>query len=176
MPNYPDLMQNPSRQAYEDAVLSVLESPEELKILFNYFTTGSTTDRNRSAWLLHHISDGNPNLFVPHHAMLLAHAKHAKTDAEKRFIARLFAKHGLPNGEKLHGLLLKQAFDWLLEPKESIAVKANCLDILHQFCKIHPEIENELRTIIAEQFKNSTAAFKVRAKRILNDLNPLKPI
>ncbi len=169
-------MQNPSRHTYEDAVLSVLESPEELEILFGYFTKGNTTDRNRSAWLLHHISDGNPNAFVPHHAMLLAHAPNAKTDAEKRFIARLFAKHGVPNGEKLQGLLLKQAFDWLLEPKESIAVKANCLDVLHRFCKIHPEIENELRTIIADQYPTSTAAFKVRAKRILNDLNPLRPL
>ncbi len=175
MPDYEDLMRNPNRHTYEDAVLSALESPEELKILFGYFTTGSTTDRNRSAWLLHHISDANPNVFVPHHAMLLTHAPKAKTDAEKRFIARLFAKYGLPKDEELQGLLLKQAFDWLHHPKESIAVKANCLDIIHHYAKKHTEIETELRAIIAHQNPTSTAAFKVRAKRILADLNPMKP-
>jgi hypothetical protein len=80
--------------------------------------------------------------------------------------------HGLPNGEKLQSQLLEITFDWLLNPKESIAVKANSLTVLHRFCKIHPELENELRAIIADQYERSTAAFQSRAKHILRDLNP----
>ena len=143
MPDYKDLMQNPNRQTYEEAVQYVLEYPEDLETLFGYFKTGSVKDRNRSAWLLHHISDANPALFAPHHNMLLQYSAKAKTDAEKRFIARLFAKHGLPKAEREKGLLLNQAFNWLLNPKESIAVKANCLDILYRFTTFHPEIETE---------------------------------
>ena len=175
MSDYEELMRYPNRQSYEEAVLYLLEFPEEIEILWNYFTKGSTKERNRSAWLLHHISDANPKLFESFHLRLLNHAAMAKTDAEKRFIARLFAKHGLPKDETTKGLLLNQTFNWLLDPKESIAVKANCLDIIYRFTTFHPEIETELRTIIADQYPNSTAAFRVRAKRILNALNPLNP-
>jgi hypothetical protein len=168
-------MLNPSRKTYEEAVLHILEFPEEIGILWKYFSMGSLKDRNRSAWLMHHISDADHTVFKPWHKRLLTHAEGAKTDAEKRFISRLFSKHGLPNGESLQSQLLKITFDWLLEPKESIAVKANSLTVLHHFCKIHPELENELRAIIADQYERSTAAFQSRAKHILKDLNPLRP-
>ena len=146
-----------------------------MEVLWTYFTEGKKTDRTRSAWIFHQLSDAAPALFKTWQKRFLAHAEVAKTDAEKRFISRLFSMHGLPDGEALQSDLLKLTFDWLLDPKESIAVKANSLTVLHRFCKIHPELENELRAIIADQYERSTAAFQSRAKHILRDLNPLKP-
>ena len=175
MPDYAHLMNQPDREEYLDAALYIQEYPEDIEILFGYFTSGSIKDRNRSAWLMHHVGDLNPVVFKSWHNRLLDYAPKAKTDAEKRFIMRLFAKHGLPDGEALQGRLLKLAFDWVTDPKESIAVNAYCLTTIHRFCKIHPELENELRTIIAEQFPRSSAAFKSRARHILRDLNPVKP-
>ena len=176
MPDYAHLMTNrASRKEYEEAVLYLMEFPEDMEILWTYFITGKKTDRTRSAWIYQQLSDAAPALFKPWQHRFLAHAKTAKTDAEKRFISRLFSMHGLPHGEKLQSELLEITFDWLLEPKESIAVKANSLTVLHHFCKIHPELENELRAIIADQYERSTAAFQSRAKHILKDLNPLRP-
>jgi hypothetical protein len=175
MPDYDELMRNPNRITYEDAALYIQEYPEDIEILFGYFTTGSIKDRNRSAWLMHHVSDLNPAVFKPWQGRLIDYAPKAKTDAEKRFIMRLFAKHGLPDGEALQGRLLQLAFNWVTDPKESIAVNAYCLTTLHRFCKIHPELESELRAIIADQLPRSSAAFKSRARHILQDLNPMKP-
>ncbi len=175
MPDYQDLMRYPNRQTYEEAVVHILEYPDEIEILWKYFTSGTVKERNRSAWLLHHLSDTRAEILKPWHPRLLAHTAVAKTDAEKRFISRLFSMHGLPNGEKLQSQLLEITFNWLLDPKESIAVKANSLTVLHRFCKIHPELENELRAIIADQYERSTAAFQSRAKHILRDLNPMRP-
>jgi hypothetical protein len=174
MPDYAHLMTRTraSRKEYEEAVIHLAEFPEEMEILWQYFTRGKKTDRTRSAWIFHQLSDVAPALFTPWHARFIEHGKAAKTDAEKRFISRLFSMHGLPNGEKLQSQLLEITFDWLLNAKESIAVKANSLTVLHRFCKIHPELENELRAIIADQYERSTAAFQSRAKHILRDLNP----
>jgi hypothetical protein len=175
MPDYAHLMTNrPDREEFLEAAECLIKFPEDIAVLYDYFTSGSIKDRNRSAWLLHHASDLDASIFKPWHGRIIDYAPKAKTDAEKRFIMRLFGKHGLPEGEEQQGKLLKLTFDWILDPNESIAVNAFCLTTLHRFCKIHPELENELREIIADQFPNSTAAFKSRAKHILKDLNPLR--
>lgn len=175
MIDYPSLMQSCSRQEFDEAVLILLENPEEINKALKFFESGSTKERNRIAWLLHHLSDLDASVLVPHHQFFIAHAQHSTNDAEKRFISRLFANHGLPNGEVLQGQLLDLVFKWVNDFSESIAVKVNALSVIHRFCKIHPELENELRTIIADQLPNSGPAFQSRSKRILKALNPLRP-
>jgi len=143
MPDYAHLMTSrASRKEYEEAVLHLLEFPEDMEVLWRYFTTGKTQERTRSAWVLQQLSDANHAIFVPWQKRFIIYSPQAKTDAEKRFISRLFSKHGLPKQEELQGKLLDQTFTWLLDLGESIA----------------------------DQLPNSTAAFKSRATHILKDL------
>lgn len=164
------IMQRPSKEDFLAAAHYLTQNTDELVGVFTFFTSGTTKERNRSAWLLHQVSDADATVFYDWHKNILAHAPQAKTDAEKRFTTRLFGLHGLPADEDLQGKLLQQTFDWILNPKESIATKANCLEILYQFTKTHPEIENELRAIIADQYDRSSAAFKARAQMVLKRL------
>ncbi len=164
------IMQRPSKEEFLAAAEYLTKNTEELSNVFAFFTSGTTKERNRSAWLLQQASDVDATVFYPWHKTIIAHALNAKTDAEKRFTTRLFSLHGLPTNHDLKGQLLQQTFDWLINPKESIAVKVHCLEILYRFTKIHPEIEHELREIITDQYERSSAAFKARARMVLKRL------
>ena len=110
MIDYQQLMHSCSRQEFEEAVLEMVENPSEINNALTYFKTGTTKERNRISWLLHHVSDTDASVLQPYHGYFINYGRQSKNDAEKRFISRLFANHGLPHGSELQGQLLDAGF------------------------------------------------------------------
>lgn len=64
-------------------------------------------------------------------------------------------------------------FNYIASPKEAVAIKAFSLAILGKLAKKYTEIIPEIKLLIEDQVMHQTAAFKSRAKKILNELNSL---
>jgi hypothetical protein len=62
---------------------------------------------------------------------------------------------------------MSSCFDYIIDPKEKVAVKAFSLSILDDLSKQYPEIRQELKTIIEDRWDSETAACRSRAKKIL---------
>lgn len=73
--------------------------------------------------------------------------------------------------ETFHGLVMNTCFEFVQDPKTEIAIKAYSLTIIYQLSKTYPEIQDELKCIIEEQWDHETAAFKSRGRKILNQIN-----
>lgn len=59
-------------------------------------------------------------------------------------------------------------FGFVASPTEPVAVKAFSLTVLGNLAKQYPEIIPEIKVLIEEQSPHQTAAFKNRAKALLN--------
>jgi hypothetical protein len=60
-------------------------------------------------------------------------------------------------------------------PTEAVAIKAFSLTILGNLAKKYPEIIPEIKLLIQDQMPDQTAAFKVRAKKLLKEFEAIHP-
>jgi hypothetical protein len=65
-------------------------------------------------------------------------------------------------------LVVEACFDWMIDPKAAIAVKAFCMESLFNLSFIHPWILEELRPTIEFLMKDGSAGIASRGKKILN--------
>jgi hypothetical protein len=87
-------------------------------------------------------------------------------DAVKRNTMRLLQYAEIP--EKYQGEVMNRCFNYILSPSEKAAIKAFSLTVLENLSTKYPEIKQELKAIIEDRWDIETAAFRSRAKRLLN--------
>ena len=112
-----------------------------------------------------------PSLIDPHFKALVTKLQQPNNhDAVKRNSTRLLQYVSIP--EQWQGDIMNICFDYLASPTEAVAIKAFSMTVLANMAKDYPEIITELKLIIEEQYAHQTAAFKGRAKKLFNDLEP----
>ena len=72
--------------------------------------------------------------------------------------------------DKSQNQIIETTFDWLINPKTPVAVKANCMDILMHLSRNHVWIADELCSQVQFLLKDGSAAIQSRGKRILDKL------
>jgi hypothetical protein len=134
--------------------------------LFHLFLNDEYRVAQRAAWPLSYCVISHPQLVKKHFARLVKNMKkHGLGDSVKRNTVRLLQHIEIP--VKFHGDIMSSCFDYIIDPKEKVAVKAFSLSILDNLSKQYPEIRQELKTIIEDRWDSETAAFRSRAKKIL---------
>ncbi|MBI3882880.1 MAG: hypothetical protein HY305_01310 [Sphingobacteriales bacterium] len=120
------------------------DSQQRFDELFNLFLKDEYLVTQRAAW---------PLSYDIHNAI-------------KRNTVRLLQSIFIP--KKFQGEVMNICFNYVADPKEAVAVKAFSLTILGNLAKEYPEIVPEIKLLIEEQLPRQTAAFKSRAKKLLN--------
>ena len=70
----------------------------------------------------------------------------------------------------LQGTVMDTCFNYIADPKETVAVKAFSLGILGKMTDTYPEIIPELKLLTEDRLPYETAAFKSRAKKLLKKM------
>ncbi|MCG3167556.1 MAG: hypothetical protein POELPBGB_03349 [Bacteroidia bacterium] len=122
----------------------------------------------RATWAITHCAEKYPALILPHLTKIVDRLEKDATAAVKRNIIRVFQWIEIP--EKLQGRVAEICFRFLCSKDEAIAVKVFSMTVLHNLCKEHPDLKNELRIAIEEQMPYASAGFKSRGKKILKAL------
>ena len=136
--------------------------------LVNVYLAGPYRVTQRAAWPISCCTEKYPELIVPHLGTLLNFLKQPGTHvAVKRNTVRLLQFIDIP--KKLQGRVADICFNFLQSKKETVGVKAFSLTVLGNLSKIQPELMNELRIIIEDQLPYATAAFRVRARKVLKE-------
>jgi hypothetical protein len=134
--------------------------------LFNLFLHSEYRVNQRAAWPLSYCVIAHPNLISPHLAKLVKNLhKPGIHDSIKRNTVRLLQHIDIP--KKFHGEVMDICLHYIATPNEPVAVKAFSLSILHNLSHQYPEIKNEVKLIIEEQWPYETAAFRSRAKKFM---------
>jgi hypothetical protein len=125
----------------------------------------------RAAWIMSDVAKIHPLLMLEHVPILVEKLKDTSAHiAVKRNIYRILQFVELP--ETIHGDLMNNCFESLMNPREAHAVRAFAMSILARMAETYPEISNELRLIIEDALQHeAVASFKSRAKKVLKQLH-----
>lgn len=144
--------------------------PEKIQKLIDILFKDEYRVVQRVAWVLSDVAKIHPGAVQKYVPLLTEKLK--DTDAHiavKRHIYRMFEFLELP--DTIHGDLMNDCFESLMNPGEALAVRAFAMGILARLVKTYPDIGNELRLIIEDALQHEAAAsFKSRAKKILKQL------
>lgn len=132
-----------------------------------------------AAWVLDHLLQYNPVLILENLDELMLRLPHVFNQSCKRHYARILmhATSSKAISElkiKLNSTdlepLVEVCFDWLIDLKTAVAVKASCCQILFNLSKRYDWIGNELAHEVEFLMKNGSAAIQSKGKQILKDL------
>lgn len=135
--------------------------------LMKLFLAGEYRVTQRAGWPLSYCVDQYPKLIDKHLGKLLNNLKKPGLhNAVKRNTVRILRDIEIP--KRYHGRVMNICFDFIQSNEEAVAVKAFSLAILEKLLPVYPEIQNELKLVIEERWPVETAAFRSRARKILN--------
>ena len=145
------------------------DSQKRFDELFDLFLNSEYRINQRAAWPLSYCVINHPGLISKHFSRLVKNLhKPGIHDSVKRNTVRLLQHISIP--KKFHGEIMDICFQYVASPQEPVAIKAFSLTVLHHLSHVYPEIRNELRLIIEERWPHETAAFRSRAKKLLQTL------
>jgi hypothetical protein len=142
--------------------------------LFNLFLKDEYRVVQRAGWPVSYCAMAHPEFMKKNFGKLLKNLKRpGMHEAVKRNTVRLlqdlaYRQAGIPIPKKYQGEIMSLCFDYISSPTEKIAIKAFSLTVLQNLSKIYPDIKQELVAIINDRWDFETAAFRSRAKKILN--------
>jgi len=136
--------------------------------LFHLFLEDENRVTQRAAWPMSYCVIAHPYLMKNNFEKLLGNLNKPNLhDAIKRNTVRLLQSLTIP--EKHEGAVMNICFKYLESPTEAVAIKAFALTILGNLSQKYPEIIPEIKLLIEDQLPHQTPAFKVRAKKLLQD-------
>lgn len=135
--------------------------------LFELFLNAEHRVTQRAAWPLSYSAIAHPGFINKNLLRLINNLKKPGLhNAIKRNSIRLLQHITIP--EKFHGKVIEICFRYVESPTEAVAIKAFALTVLGNLSKQYPEILPEIKLLIEEQWPHQTAAFKSRAKKLLD--------
>jgi hypothetical protein len=142
---------------------------ERFAVLVKLFFNGEYRITQRAAWPLSYCVRRHPGLIQPYFKSLLDNLERKDIHvAVTRNTLRLLQDVTIP--KKFHGRVMSICFDLLQSPDTAIAVKAFSLTVLQHLSIEYPDIRQELRLIIEEQWEQASAAFRSRARKVLKSM------
>lgn len=164
------LLQEHSKKQCDSIIRYIGTDQNKFDSLVNIFLNDEYRVVQRAAWPLSYCVIAHSQLIKKHLKKILDNLKKPGIhNAVKRNTIRLLQATEIPKA--LHGEVMDTCFQYIADPKEMVAVKAFSLTVLGNLAKQYPEIIPELKLIIDDQLPHQTAAFKVRAKKLLKEFD-----
>ena len=115
----------------------------------------------------------HPILILPHLQSMIDALDSISIEGVKRSFLKIFAEMPVDLNEDMLGILTDLSFNWLGNPKESIAIRYYAIDILVKVVKLYPEIRNEFTESLNSLVDNDSTALLAKRRKVINYLNKL---
>ena len=161
-----------TKQSVNEIIDFVGDSPELFAELMEIFLNGSSRVSQMTSWALGHIGEQQPQLINHYHRELINELRdYTKHNAVRRNIVRIYQTCEIP--EEFEGELYELALNFVLEPKEAIAVRAFSMRICERIAIRYPDLAPELIVSIKSILSNASSGLKNRGQHTVNDLNKM---
>ncbi len=133
--------------------------------------SGEPVVSQRAAWPMSYCVQQYPALIIPYIGRLIRYmGKPGIHDAIARNTLRLLQYVEVP--KRYHGELMNTCFSLIENPEAAVAIKAFALTALENLAHHYPEIFSEIELVIEERFEQESAAFRSRARKLLDKRLP----
>jgi len=163
------LMQELSRRHVDDVAHCIGDNEKEFARLMDIVLHGKEPVVQRAAWAMDACIEKRPDLLSPYVETLIDALPRFTNNGVKRQIVKALAARDIP--EKYEGEMVDLSFRWLQSPDTPVAIKVHCMQILANITERHPDLAEELRTVITEQIPRNSAGFSSRGRKILKKIS-----
>lgn len=125
----------------------------------------------RAAWVIDMTTDRNIQLFEKHIERVIINLERFKHTGVVRCMLRILCK--IEIHEKYWTTLFDLILKWLTLPETPLAVKVHGMQVCFNICEKVPELSNELKMILEDQFDKNTVGFKSRARKLIKKLDEM---
>jgi predicted transcriptional regulator len=147
----------------------VLADTDLFKPLFNMVLRDEEPLSRRAIWIMDYVVEAQPDLLSKTYIIkLIDNLNNYSHEALIRHSLRIIARYKIP--ESHQGQLLNSCFDYLIDPKTSIASKAWSMDILYKFSEEEPDLKQELIMAIEINLEHASPGIKNKASKMLKKL------
>lgn len=168
--NLTDLLMTELSRRNTDLVADLIrDRPVLFTELMEIFLRNAEPVSRRAAWVADTVSEKHPELIDSYLGSLTGALTRFEHDGLKRHALRILSRSHLP--QQCLGALMKTCFDWLISPKESVAVKVYAMEILYMMSQAEPDLKKELADSIEWRMAEETPGFKNRGMKLLRKLN-----
>lgn len=144
--------------------------PERFSVLIRHMLEDEYRISQRAAWVVTHVLERHPHLVRPHLERMVHHLRNPdQHDAVRRNTLRALQYVDLP--EALWGEVADIGFQYLADPNEPVAVRIFAMSVVWNICRNVPELKQELKLIIEDQWDHATAGFRSRGRKILREIS-----
>lgn len=164
------MLQKGHSKAHSNAIAYYIgNNANRFKALVKVYLNGPYRITQRAAWPLSICVERWPYLIAPHLKRILDYLHEPDIhDAVKRNTVRLLQFIDIP--KKYHGQVAEICFEYLQDRRTAIAIRVFSMTTLSHIIKDQPDMKNELRMILEDNFPYGSAAFKSRAKKVLKEI------
>ena len=147
------------------------DNEKRFALLMNLFLKDEYRVVQRAAWIVSMVADRHPKLLLPHLSAMVKRMEEQNLPvAVKRNVVRVL--QNIPIPKKLQGMVMNLCFHFLADPKETVAVRCFSMTVLGNLSKVHPEVKNELTTIVKATLEQKcSAGFHARARKVLKEID-----
>jgi len=114
----------------------------------------------------------NSKLILPYINFLAREFPLYTIDGQNRILPKIFSNHIEDLNDEFLGAVVDKCFTLLLNPKNAIAVLVNAMQFLFDLSQFYHDLKPELFAVVQQIYteKGNSAAIKIRAKKILRNL------
>ncbi len=143
---------------------------DDSKQLMELFLHGEYRVTQRSAWIISYCADQHPELITPWlPAMMKKTQEPGIHDAVPRNVMRILQNIDIPRS--ILGTVMAQCFEYIASPNYPVAVQANAMTVLSNIAMQEPEIINELRATIDQEYMQKSPALRSRIKKVMKQIS-----
>jgi hypothetical protein len=125
----------------------------------------------RAARVISLVAERNRELIDPYIPIITDMIIKCRVDGVKRSFLKILAETPAQFDEKTIGKITDMAFKWIDDPKQAIAVRYYCIDILLKISSDYPEIGMELSEILKNMIVDTSSGLKSKSRKVLKYLD-----
>lgn len=157
-----------SRHTTDEILHQIQLRPERIEELMACFLSDDLRICQRAAWPVGDLGEKFPELIIPYFPALIANLKNPKHDAVIRNTVRTWQNMWIPTA--FQGEIFAICFDYMINPKIPIAIRAFSMTVCANICVDEPELKNELILAIEDMQENASPGICTRSKAVLKQL------
>jgi hypothetical protein len=164
-----ELLREHSKKQCNRIAANALLTKSNFKKLIDVYLAGPYRITQRAAWPISVCVERNPNIILPYLSQIVKFLESENIhDAVKRNTLRLMQFVEIP--KRMHAKVLDVCFKYLNDPHEPVAIHVFAMTVIAKLASEHTEIKKELSILIEDKLPYSSAAFRSRGSKILNQM------
>jgi hypothetical protein len=157
-----------NKTAYESNIANIEKYPDKFAELMECFFDKDIRICQNASWPVSYVGTKFPELLLPYLPLMIKNLENPVHDAVVRNTVRTWQNMIIP--EEYLGEIYEKCFNYLIEPKIAIAIRAFSMTVCANIAMNIPELKQELFIAISEQIEMGSPGIRSRGQKILKSL------